>query len=145
MDGIARRVVGLGILLAGWLLLVPSLLAGCGTKSIYIQGRVENAPPESSVSVELVYEHGKVGESDRLILDSSLFRTRVPFSTQNRSVDFMGHALAKCGRMPARVMVVLMGGDDEIDRVTLNVARDFKPTDSSELSVREDVVLHGRK
>jgi hypothetical protein len=124
------------------LLLVPSLFA-CGTKTILVQGRVENAPRAPSVTVELVYERGQVGESDRLELEGASFRTRVPFPTQNHSVDVMGHSLGKCGRMPKSVVVVLLEGDEEIDRVTLNVARDLKYADPSELAVRNEVVLHG--
>jgi hypothetical protein len=132
-------------LLATAILLCPPISAGCGPKSIFVQGRVENAHAESSVTVELMYEHGQVGESDRLLLDGPSFRTRITFSSQSRSVDLMGHALGKCARKPSRVIVVLMDGDQEIDRVTLRVPQDFTLADSSELATRQDVILNGVK
>lgn len=60
---------------------IPVSSLACGPTSILIRGRAENGPSGGSVSVKLVYEKGKVGESDRLLLDGATFRTRIQFST----------------------------------------------------------------
>ena len=107
----------------------------CGPKSIFVRGRAESAPSDSSVSVKLVYEHGKVGESDHLLLDGGSFRPRIQFST----LRYGG-----CARQPLHVIVALLNGDQEIDQVTLNVPQDFNRADPSELATKEDVILRGK-
>jgi hypothetical protein len=130
-------------LLATSFLFAPSHVHACSAKSIFVKGRVEDPPPGAAVSVELVYERGLVGESDHLMLDGPAFRTRITFSTQSRSVDLMGHAIGKCARKPTRVIVTLLDDDKEVDRVTLRVPEDLTQSDSTELSTKSDVVLHG--
>ena len=110
-----------------------------------MQGRAEDVLREGSVVVELIYEQGKMGESDRIIFEGSSFRTRIPFSTQNSSTEVLGRPLGKCKRMPTSVAVVLLEGEQEVDRVTLSVAKDFTTADATELAVRSAVVLHGTK
>ena len=48
-------------------------------------------------------------------------------------------------RMPTSVAVVLLEGEQEVDRVTLSVVKDFTAADATELAVRSAVVLHGTK
>ena len=138
----ARSIFSLalcGIVLS---LLLATRSFACSPKSVLVSGHIENAPPSAVVVVELLYQKNLVGESDRLILAADTFKTRITFSTQGKSVDFVGHELGKCGRQPLRVAVVLMDGDQELDRVTLSFPKDFRPTDTSDFAVREEVVLH---
>ena len=116
----------------------------CNPKSVLVHGHIENRSSSAAVLVELVYQKNLVGESDRLILDSETFKTRITFSTQGKSIDLVGHEVGKCGRQPLRVAVVLVEGDQELDRVILNFPHDFHLTDASEYAVREEVVLHGK-
>jgi len=122
-----------------------SAFSACGVRTILVQGRAEDVLHDGSVTVELIYEEGEVGESDRLIFEGTSFRTRIPFSTRSSSNEILGHALAKCKRAPTSVAVVLLEGDQEVDRVTLSVAKDFISADPTELAVRSAVVLHGTK
>lgn len=122
-----------------------SAFAACSVRTILVQGRAEDVLREGSVVVELIYEQGKMGESDRIIFEGSSFRTRIPFSTQNSSTEVLGRPLGKCKRMPTSVAVVLLEGEQEVDRVTLSVAKDFTTADATELAVRSAVVLHGTK
>jgi hypothetical protein len=138
------RIVSFAVSAVALLLLNPAPSFACHAKSILVRGQIENAPPSATVLVELIYKKDLVGESDRLILDSRAFKTRIVFSTTGTSVDLMGHDLGKCGRQPQRVAVVLSDGDDELDRVTLAFPRDFQQTDASEFSVRQDVLLRGK-
>ena len=41
------------------------------------------------------------------------------------------------------VVVTLVAGDHEYDRVSLDWAKDFKMTDLTEYALRSDLVLHG--
>jgi hypothetical protein len=138
------------LLTAGFLLLIVAVHASfasgaCGVRTILVQGRAEDVLRDGSVTVELIYEQGEVGESDRILFEGSSFRTRIPFSTQNSSHEILCRPLGKCNRMPTSVAVVLLEGDQEVDRVTLSVAKDFNSADATELAVRSAVVLHGTK
>ena len=115
---------------------IPVSSLACGPTSILIRGRAENAPSGGSVSVKLVYEKGKVGESDRLLLDGATFRTRIQLST-------FPHM--KCARQPLQAVIALIDGEEEIDRVTLSVSQDFTLADPAELVTRHDVLLRGKK
>ena len=122
-----------------------NVFSACGIRTILVQGRAEDVLHDGSVTVELIYEDGKVGESDSLIFEGTAFRTRIPFSTRSNSNEVLGHAWSKCKRTPTSVAVVLLEGDQEVDRVTLSVAKDFISADPTELAVRSSVVLHGTK
>jgi hypothetical protein len=98
------------------------LSAKCGTDTILVSGKAENAPRSASIRIELLYKHAKVGESDTLIAAGSSFRSRIPFFTQSRAPKLMGELFEKCDRAPETVRVLLMDGPQEIDQVTLSVA-----------------------
>lgn len=141
----ARPAIRSGLALLAVSLLPQTLSGWCAVRTILVQGRVEDAARGASVTVELLYEHGQVGESDRLVLEGPTFRTRIAFSTGSSSTEVLGHALSRCKRSPKSVAVVLLEDDQEVDRVTLGVPRDFTAADPSELAVRSAVVLHGTR
>ena len=124
---------------------LTAAFGACGVRTILVPGRAEDVLQDGAVVVELIYEQGKVGESDRLVLDGVSFRTRIPYSTNSHSTEVLGHPFAKCNRAPKSVAVVLLEGDQEVDRVALSVPKDFTTADATELAVRSAVVLHGTK
>ena len=113
----ARHAIRSGLALLAVSLLPQTVSGWCAVRTILVQGRVEDAARGASVTVELLYEHGQVGESDRLVLESPTFRTRIAFSTQSSSTDVMGHSLSRCKHVPKTVAVVLLEDDQEVDRL----------------------------
>jgi len=140
-----RPILPAALLLIFLSTLAQTAFSACGVRTILVQGRAEDVLHDGSVAVELIYEEGKMGESDRVIFEGTSFRTRIPFSTKNSSTSVLGHPVSKCKRMPTSVAVVLLEGEQEVDRVTLSVAKDFTAADATELAVRSAVVLHGTK
>ena len=55
----------------------------------------------------------------------------------------MGTLLEKCDRKPKTVVVTLVDADQEYDRVSLDLAKDFKMPDPSAYALRSEIVLHG--
>ena len=118
--------------------------AQCSVDVVIVNGRVEHAPRNASVRVQLVYPKQKKGELGETTLEGgSSFRMQIPFLTQS-SRPVLTNLPAKCHRKPETVVVTLVEGDQEYDHVSLDLARDFKLADSSAYyAPRSEIVLHG--
>ena len=73
------------------------------------------------------------------------FTIRISFLTQSRAPVLMGNLMEKCDKKPKTVVVTLLEGDQnqEYDRVSLDLERDFKMADPSAYTPRSEIVLSG--
>jgi hypothetical protein len=123
--------------------------AWCPVDGVIVNGRVENAPRNGIVRVQLVYpkQKQKMGESGDVTVEGGSFRIQIPFLTQSRAPVLIGTLLEKCDRKPKTVVVTLVEadqeGDHEYDRVSLDLARDFKMADPSAYALRSEILLYG--
>ena len=119
--------------------------AQCAVLNVMVKGEVQNPPRGGVVRVQLVYsKHSKdkYGESGELKLEDESFRVGIPFLTQS-SAPVLGLGSYKCDLRPKTVVVTLVAGDHEFDRVSLDWAKDFKMADPTAYTVRSDLILHG--
>jgi hypothetical protein len=117
--------------------------ASCPVDEVIVSGRVEDAPAKASVRVQLIYSNGKPGDSAEATLDRGAFRIEIPFLTLSRAPALIGTFREKCDRKPTTVVVALLEGEREYDRVSLNLAKDFRMVDSSAYAPRSEILLHG--
>jgi hypothetical protein len=118
--------------------------AECPIKTLLIKGRVEHAPADATVHVELVYPKKLGGDTGETTLDEGRFSIPVQFLTQSHRPGLNG-LFEKCDRKPSSIRVLLVQGDqpEEYDRVVLDLARDFTMVDSQTYELRSEVVLQG--
>ena len=116
----------------------------CPVDDVMVRGRVDHAPRNTRVRVQLMYSRDIPGESGDVTFEDGRFSIPVEFLTQSRRPVVDGK-LGKCGRSPKTVIVTLVDQDHEYDRVTLDFAKDFKMTGSSGYIVRSEVVLDGSR
>jgi len=116
--------------------------ASCSVDVVIVNGRVEHAPRNASVRVQLVYPKQKKGELGETTLEGGSFRIQIPFLTQSRRPVLI-NLPEKCDRKPETVVVTLVEADQEYDHVSLDLARDFKLADPSAYAPRSEIVLHG--
>jgi hypothetical protein len=120
------------------------LWAECPIDTIIVNGRVEHAPPKGLVKVQLVYPKGRIGESGDVTLENESFRIPILFFTQSRA-----HTLnwsippEKCTRKPKTVVVSLIANEQEYDRVSLDMAKDFKQIEPNAYALRSEILLQG--
>src|ERR1700693_3910151 len=131
-------MLSIGVIFAG-----AFLHAMCPIDEIVVSGRVEDAPVKGSVRVQLLYPNHKAGDSAEVTLDRGSFRLAIPFLTQSHGGVLIGTFREKCDRKPKTVVVTLIEADREYDRVSLDLAKDFKMADSSAYSLRSEILLHG--
>lgn len=117
--------------------------AACPVDTIIIKGRVDSAPRNASVHVQLVYAN-KPGESgEATVQDDGTFNIPLEFVTQSRRaiVDGIGE---KCDRRPQSVLISLMpaAGEKAFDEISLIFLRDFKMVDASAYAPRYEIVLN---
>ena len=119
--------------------------AWCGTDVVIVRGRVERPPRSASVRVQLVYSKQKRGESGEVTVENGKLTIQIPFLTQSRAPVLIGSLMEKCDRKPKTVVVTLLEGDQnqEYDRVSLDLAKDFKMADPSAYTPRSEIVLSG--
>lgn len=115
----------------------------CWVDVVIVNGRVERAPRNASVRVQLVYPKQKKGELGETTLEGGSFPMQIPFLTQSRAPGLIGNLLEKYDRKPETVVVTLVHADQEYDQVCLDLARDFKLADPSAYAPRSEIVLHG--
>jgi hypothetical protein len=118
--------------------------ASCPVDTIIIKGRVDSAPRNASVHVQLVYANNKPGESaEATVQDDETFSVPLEFVTQSRGpiVDGIG---GKCERRPQSVLISFMrdGGEKAADEISLIFPRDFKMVDASAYASRSQIVLN---
>ena len=78
------------------------------------------------------------------MVEDGTFSLPIEFLTQSRRPVVNG-LFEKCDRKPTSVVVTLVenGRDQEDDRVSLDLARDFKKADPSAYDLRSEIVLKG--
>ena len=105
--------------------------AMCPVDVVVVKGRVDHAPGNARVRVQLVYPGNLGGDSVEAILADANFTLPVEFITQSRRPLLVGTFREKCDRRPEAVIVTLVGGDppQEYDRVSLELPGDFRKTD----------------
>jgi hypothetical protein len=117
----------------------------CSVDTVIVNGRVEHAPPNAKVRVELVYAKQQVGDSGEATLEHETFSIPIEFLTQSRRPVLMGSLREKCDRKPKAVVITLREDDQELDRVSLDFARDFRMADPTAYALRSEAVLNGSR
>jgi hypothetical protein len=117
--------------------------AACSTDQVIVKGKVENAPRNAVVRVELVYPKQQGGYSGETTIENESFTIKVPFYTQSRAPVLNANWFEKCGRKPKTVIVILAAGEREYDRVSLDLAKDFTTPYPTAYILRSELVLHG--
>jgi hypothetical protein len=133
------------LVLVGILFTSARAHAVCGLDVIIIKGRVEHSARNSSVCVRLMYPKQQPGESGEITVEQGQFAIQIPFLTRSRAPVLMGSLLEKCDRKPKTMVVTLLQGDQnqEYDRVSLDLTKDFKMADPSAYTLRTEIVLNG--
>ena len=118
----------------------------CSVDDVIVRGRVDHAPRNARVRVQLVYARDMPGESGDVTIENGTFSIPIDFLTQSRRPVVNG-ILEKCSRRPKTVIVTLVESDQdhEYDRVTLDFAKDFKMAGPSTYTLRSKVVLNGSR
>jgi len=118
----------------------------CSVDVVIVRGRVDHAPSNAKVRVQLVYPRDATGESGEGTIENGAFSIPIEFLTQSRRPVVNG-ILEKCKRRPKTVIVTLVESDreHEYDRVTLDFAKDFKMADPSAYTLRSELVLNGAR
>jgi hypothetical protein len=120
------------------------LHAACSIDTIIVDGRVEHAPRKGIVKVQLIYPKDKIGESGDVSVEDGSFRIPILFFTQSRAPFLNGGIpLEKCTRKPKTIVVSLIANDQEYDRVSLDMAMDFKKIELSAYVLRSEILLRG--
>ena len=122
------------------------LRAECPIDTIIVNGHVENAPRKGIVKVQLIYPKGRIGESGDVTFEDGSFRIPILFFTQSRAhAHFLNGSIPpdKCTRKPTTIVVSLIANDQEYDRVSLDMAKDFKKIEASAYALRSEILLHG--
>lgn len=120
------------------------LHAECSIDTIIVNGRVEHAPKKGIVKVQLIYPKGKIGESGDVTVEDGSFRIPILFFTQSRA-PFLNGSIPpeKCARKPKTIIVSLIANDQEYDRISLDMTKDFKKIELSAYTLRSEILLRG--
>jgi hypothetical protein len=119
--------------------------AECSVDVVMVRGRVDHAPDNAIVRVQLVYGKDVAADLGDVTVDRGKFSIPIEFLTQSRRPLVNGFG-EKCNRRPKTVIVTLVksGQDHEYDRVSLDFAKDFKTTYSNTyFTLRSELVLDG--
>jgi hypothetical protein len=122
------------------------LRAECPIDTIIVNGHVEHAPKKATVKVQLLYLKGRMGESGDVTFEDGSFRIPILFFTQSRArAHFLNGSIPpdKCTRKPTTIVVSLIANDQEYDRVSLDMDKDFKKIEPSAYALRSEILLHG--
>jgi hypothetical protein len=122
------------------------LRAECPIDTIIVNGQVEHAPRKATVKVQLIYPKGRIGESGDVVFEDESFRIPILFFTQSRAhARFLNGNIPpdKCTRKPITIVVSLIANDQEYDRVSLDMTKDFKAIEPSTYGLRSEIVLRG--
>ena len=119
--------------------------ASCPVGVVVVKGRVEHLPGDARVRVQLVYPGNLGGDSGEATSVDINFTVPVEFITQSRRPLLVGTFHEKCDRKPETVIVTLLGGNpvQEYSRLSLDLARDFRKTDSNTYALKSEIVLKG--
>ena len=96
------------------------------------------------VKVQLIYPKDKIGESGDVTVEDGSFRIPILFFTQSRA-PFLNGSIPpeKCARKPKTIVVSLIANNREYDRVSLDMAKDFKKIEPSTYALRSEILLQG--
>lgn len=119
-------------------------LAECPIDTVIIKGRVEHAPGNAKVRVQLVYSKEVPGESGEASIENGTFTIPIEFLTQSKR-PLLRNLPQKCDRKPRTVNVTLIDADQVYDLVSLDFAKDFKIADPSAYTLRSELVLNGKR
>src|ERR1700693_2790891 len=77
-------------------------------------------------------------------VEDGSFRIPILFFTQSRA-PFLNGSIPpeKCARKPKTIVVSLIANNREYDRVSLDMAKDFKKIDPSTYALRSEILLQG--
>jgi len=114
--------------------------AQCPVESIVVKGRVENANPQSSVRVQLVFPKHKPGESGEVTVEDGVFQIPIEFVTEQSSI--FTNLPTRCGRKPKTVIITLLENNQQTEQVFLDFAKNFKLADPSAYTLRSPLVLN---
>jgi hypothetical protein len=128
------RISGIGLTLS------VCALGQCPIDSILIKGRVENAKPQSTVRVQLVFSKHKPGESGEVTVEEGAFQIPIEFVTEQSSI--FTNLPTRCGRKPKTVVITLLENNQQTEQVFLDFAKNFKLADPSAYALRSPVVLN---
>ena len=117
--------------------------AECPVDTIVVKGRVEHAPTNAKIHVQLVYAKKRGGDSAEATLqEDGRFNIPIDFLTQSHKplVDGM---FEKCDRKPETVIITLMGDDSSqtYNRILLDFGKDFEKSDPSLYALRSEIVM----
>jgi hypothetical protein len=129
----------------------------CGTETVILKGRVESPSRNASVRVQLLYpqkqkqeqlgkqQQEQLGESGEVTVENGRFTIQIPFLTRGSEHVIFASLRDKCDRKPKSVVVTLLEGDqnEERDRISLDMAKDFTKADATAYTPRLDIVLRG--
>jgi len=120
------------------------LRAECSIDTIIVNGQVEHAPRKGIVKVQLIYPNDKMGESGDVTVEDGSFRIPILFFTQSRA-PFLNRSIPpeKCARKPKTIVVSLIANDQEYDRVSSDMTKDFKEIELSTYALRSEILPHG--
>jgi hypothetical protein len=127
----------------------------CGTETVILKGRVEPPSRNASVRVQLLYrqkqkqeqlgkqQQEQLGESGEVTVENGRFTIQIPFLTRDSEHVIFASLRDKCDRKPKSVVVTLLEGDqnEERDRISLDMAKDFTKADATAYTPRLDIVL----
>lgn len=126
------------------LTIASAAYAQCPVATVTVSGRVEQAPRNAHVRIQLTYAKKEHEESADAKLDGEVFRIPVEFLTESRKGSVIANIGRRCDRKPKTVVITLVSGDEEGDHVFLDFFRDFEESDPSNYTVKHEVVLRGK-
>lgn len=118
----------------------------CAVDEVIVGGRVDHAPKDARVRIQLIYPKDARGESGYVTVVDGKFSIPIQFLTESRGPVING-SFGKCGRRQKTVIVTLTTGDQgrQYDSVSLDFVKDFKMTDSGTYTPRSPVQLDGSR
>jgi hypothetical protein len=119
--------------------------AMCSVDVVMVRGRVDHAPDNAMVRVQLVYARDVGADSGDVTVENGRFSIPIEFLTQSRR-PVVNEFMEKCNRRPKTVIVTLVDSaqNHEYDRISLDFAKDFKMADSSTYYIlRSELILDG--
>jgi hypothetical protein len=136
--GTAKTLTSLCIIV----ILCASAHALCTVEVVTVRVHVEHAPDGARVQVQLIFEKGQTLDSTEATVEDGAFNIPVEFLTQSHKPVLMGIG-EKCDRKPRTVIVRLLKGNQEYDRVSLDFAKDFRMVDATNYMLGSEIVLNG--
>ena len=131
----------IGFVLVCGLLVSLAAVAKCPAKFIIVRGEVQGEIAEDA-AVELRISPKPKYKTSPVRVVEGRFEIKAQFDSFKSLGWLGGH---NCSRKPESVVVVLIVGGREYDRVTLNVPRDFEGTNDGDFTVHSPVTLNAKR